>query len=124
MSNIKFAYKCTLFVGLFDKDTKQQEICTECAEQLIANYFARHNRCVTLSRCTGVYRHDDGTTVVEPSIKIEWYLTADDFRAEMLDASDYCPVGVISVLSLYLNQESVAWETLSLATSGVYYPQH
>ena len=121
MISTNFAYKCTLLVGLFDKDTKKQEILTETAEQLIAGYFTRHGRCCTLSRCTGVYRHNDGATVCEPSIRVEWFLTEEDAkRGHIEGAYDFCPVGVIGVLGAYLNQESILYHTEPTPYAGLY----
>lgn len=121
MINTNFAYKCTLFVGLFDKDTKRQEVTTEFAERLIADYFARHDRCCTLSRCTGVYRHNDGTTVCEPSIRVEWYLTEDDMKRDNInEILDYCPCAITAVIGTYLNQESILYHTEPTPYAGLY----
>lgn len=121
MISTNFAYKCTLLVGLFDKDTKRQEVSTETAEQLIADYFARSGRCCTLSRCTGVYRHNDGATVCEPSIRVEWFLTDEDAQRErVVELFDFCPVGIIGVLGLHLNQESILYHTEPTPYAGLY----
>lgn len=121
MISTNFAYKCTLLVGLFDKDTKQQEISTDTAEQLIADYFTRHGRCCTLSRCTGVYRHNDGATVCEPSIRVEWFLTEEDAKRDHVEKIlDFCPCGIIATLGAYLNQESILYHTEPTPYAGLY----
>ena len=121
MISTNFAYKCTLLVGLFDKDTKRQEVSTDTAEMLISEYFTRHGRCCTLSRCTGVYRHNDGATVCEPSIRVEWYVTEEDAKRDYIGSySDFCPVGIIATLGMYLNQESILYHTEPTPYAGLY----
>lgn len=55
-------------IGMFDKDTKQQELSD--AEFLEAIY--NHMDC-TITHTYGVYTHQNGTRVVEPSIRVEIY---------------------------------------------------
>lgn len=63
--------KYTFFLGLKDKDTKEQirpdsEYMLECQEAT-AKYLGGG----TLSKGTGVFRHDDGTLVYENCIIIQ-----------------------------------------------------
>lgn len=57
-----------LNIGLFDKDTKEQKITTDEATKILADYFD-----CTIIPCYGVYTHDNGTKIIEPSIKVEIY---------------------------------------------------
>lgn len=55
-------------IGLFDKDTKKQELKDEEVFNILANYFD-----CTITKCIGVYTHQDGTKIIEPSLKVEVY---------------------------------------------------
>lgn len=57
-----------LNIGLFDKDTKEQKITTDEVVKILSEYFD-----CTIIPCYGVYTHDDGTKIIEPSIKVEIY---------------------------------------------------
>lgn len=65
--------KVTICVGLNDKDTKKQEITTEAAKDIIYKSVVKYFGFGTVSDCSGIYTHDDGTgaVVLETSIKIE-----------------------------------------------------
>ena len=89
--------KYTFYVGLFDKDTKVQRFTTveayKIVERITADYFGGG----TISESTGIYRHDDGTTIVEPSLRIEVY-------------ADRAHSRYVEELKLLLNQESILVE--------------
>lgn len=65
--------KYTLYLGLFDKDTKVQKFTTLEAYKMVESLTSNHFDGATISESHGVYRHDDGTVVVEPSLRIELY---------------------------------------------------
>ena len=58
-------------VGLFDKDSKRQEISTLDAYKVITNLFCAAGLCATILEAQGVYKHDNGEVVIEPSLRIE-----------------------------------------------------
>ena len=98
--------KHTLYVGLFDKDTKAQRFTTleayKVAETVVLNYAGG----ATISEACGIYKHDDGTVVTEPSLRIE---------LAGLDAVTIKTI--IDGLKLSLNQESVMVEVSQSAVS-------
>lgn len=59
--------KFTIFLGLNDKITKKQEIETPAAIEILARYL----KDATITEATGFYTHDDGTFVIEKTLKIE-----------------------------------------------------
>lgn len=63
----------TLYIGMFDKDTKKQEYPIENFIKVLDSYFD----CYTLTQCEGRYKHEDGTIVNEPTLKIEILLDND-----------------------------------------------
>lgn len=64
--------KHVLFIGLFDKDTKKQEIGTLTARDLVINILLQNDvGGGTICDARGFYKHEDGTRVVEPSLKVE-----------------------------------------------------
>ena len=91
--------KYTVYVGLFDKDTKTQEITTIDAYKVAANIFCNTTGGATITEAVGVYTHDDGTVIVEPSLRCEVF-GADSGSIHV--AADQ--------LKTALNQESVAIE--------------
>lgn len=65
------ATKIILFVGLFDKDSKAQEISTLDAYKIASNLLADIIGFGTITEAVGIYTHDDGTIVNEPTLRIE-----------------------------------------------------
>lgn len=60
--------KFTLYMGLNDKDSKQQEISTLDAYKITANAIMKYFGGATITESTGIYKHaDTGTFVVETS---------------------------------------------------------
>lgn len=60
-----------LYIGLNDKDTKQQELSNLDAKAEISAILFRY--CpdgFTLQECQGMYKHDDGIVVCENTIKV------------------------------------------------------
>lgn len=92
-----------LTIGLFDKDTKIQEIATVEAVNLISDtLITKYDLyAFTLIECHGVYRMDDGSIVREPSIRIE-IATENNIDDLLYDA--------IEELKTTLNQESIMYK--------------
>lgn len=96
-----------LYIGLNDKDTKQQELSNlEAKAEISAILFKYFPNGFTLQECQGMYKHDDGTVVCENTIKIILL---------------YCNTGmlfeVIQDLKDKLNQECIAVEIISNTTT-------
>jgi len=86
-------------VGLFDQQSKKQEISTADALQTITRYVIDHCGGGTITTGNGVYTHDDGTVVVEPSIIIK------------IVGAKFEDIGnLVEDIKVFLNQESVLVE--------------
>lgn len=88
------AYK--LYFGLYDQETHKQEIRTVDALQIIADYIASNFGGGTVYSGFGCYRHEDGSTVQEPSLIVE-----------MVDVSFDDIEKMHREIKFILNQESV-----------------
>jgi hypothetical protein len=86
--------KITLFLGLNDKNTKLQEISTLDAFKIIQNYLDGG----TITEATGFFKHEDGSLIIEKSLKIEVLDFNNDFNIEKT---------VIDLKKIF-NQESIA----------------
>ena len=100
--------KITLFIGLNDKDTKRQEVETNQARAILADRIAQKIGFGTVSLASGVYTHDDGATVIENTLRCEFY-TEDP--APVMDFARWAKVE--------LNQESIAVEVSAPAVQFV-----
>ena len=82
-------------IGLLDKDSKKQEIETSKALDIIADIIAANTQGATIYNATGIYTHENGEQVKEPSIKIE--------------TSEETPrlINALKELKAILNQESI-----------------
>lgn len=69
-------------VGLFDKDSKKQEISKEAATEYIMQKIADNDLCGTIftEGVFGIYKHHDGSVVREPSIRIEIACGEEDMK--------------------------------------------
>ena len=65
--------KTTLYIGLNDMATKRQEISTVEAYKVVQNIVMSMADGCTIFEADGVYKHDDGTVVIEKSLKVELY---------------------------------------------------
>lgn len=92
--------KVTMFVGLNDQISHQQEISTLDAFKIVSNIFREVTGGATITEGTGVYTHDDGSLVVEKSLICLIY-GAD--MEHVIEAADQ--------IKIALNQESVIIET-------------
>ena len=89
-----------LYIGLNDKDTQRQELTNlDAKAEISAILFKYFPDGFTLQECQGMYKHDDGTTVCENTIKVTL------FNYEFVGIAD-----VIKEIKRELNQESVAVE--------------
>ena len=89
--------KYELYVGLFDEDSKKQEIDTISAYKILQKEAMERFDGATLTSSTGIYKHEDGTIVVEPTLKIELLFCSKEA------VKDY-----VNFIKKVLNQESVA----------------
>lgn len=92
--------KHILFIGLNDKDTKQQEIDTVNAYKIAMRLVvASGYEGATITEATGFYTHENGATVIEKSIQIE-IIGADKKRTAEL----------VQSLKTAFNQESILFQ--------------
>ena len=71
MTNTTNAQKVILFLGLFDQTSKAQEISTLDAYKIASNLVTEIIGFGTITEAMGIYTHDDGTIVNEPTLRIE-----------------------------------------------------
>jgi len=93
--------KYVLSIGLFDKDTHELEISVDAAQKLVNSEVASRFDGATVYSADGVYRHNDGSTVREPTIRVELLYTD---RAKVVDFARWA--------KKILNQESVLLEQI------------
>lgn len=91
--------KTMLCVGLFDKDTKRQEIPTEEAFNIVNKCLMENVEGATCYLGNGIYKHIDKTTICEPNIIVLLY----DVDKKTID-------NIINKLCKLLNQECVMIE--------------
>lgn len=66
-------YKYNIYIGMFDKDTKQQELSNTDFFNTVRKVMRLHNiNCYSIYKCKGHFQHEDGTIVCEPSINVEF----------------------------------------------------
>ncbi len=86
--------KYTLFIGLNDKDTYQQEITTIDAYKMLNHILPD----CTIQEGKGIYTHRNGTKTIETTLIVSVF----DFE------SDFDLKSTVSKIKETLNQESVA----------------
>lgn len=91
--------KFTLYVGLNDKDQKVQIIDTLEAAKICQNLVSNLGGG-TIYNAYGVYRHDDGTVIVENTLRIEIFEFSDPMQDQIKS--------LVGTLKKILNQESIA----------------
>ena len=91
--------KWQMCIGLFDKDTHKQEVSTIDAYKIAENVFTIYTGGATITEGRGIYTHDDGSIVVEPTLVCMVYGAE---RGNIEQCAD--------VLKAVLNQESIAIE--------------
>lgn len=89
--------KFTLYLGLNDKDSKQQEIATVEAYKIVSNLISADFNGGTIFEAKGVYKHEDGQIVTETTLRIELLFT------EAVKVKALC-----DTLKKLFNQESIA----------------
>lgn len=73
--------KYTLNIGLFDRDIRRQRISTVEAYKIVENIITDKLSGGSIFEGRGVYRHDNGSIVIEPSLMVELYDTTEAIRA-------------------------------------------
>lgn len=96
--------KVLLTVGLNDKDSKMQQISTLEAYKVLQNLLCNMFGGGTIFEAKGIYTHDDGTRVIENTLRCEVYDFCGDsaFESKIIE---FC-----QTTKKILNQESVAVE--------------
>ena len=89
--------KYTLYLGLNDKDSKHQEISTIEAYKVVSNLISKDFEGGTIFEAKGIYKHNDGTIVIETTLRIELLF------AEKNEVMKLC-----GTLKKIFNQESIA----------------
>lgn len=84
-------------MGLNDKDAKVQLINTLEAYKIVSNILSRNFGGGTIFEEEGIYKHDDGTVVIEKTLRIE-----------ILFAEEPQVKSFVSELKKLFNQESIA----------------
>lgn len=95
------AQKIILFIGLFDKDSKAQEISTLDAYKIASNLLCDIIGFGTITEACGVYTHDSGEIVQEPTLRIE---------VSGIDIESMKRLAI--ALKQALNQESIGFEVI------------
>ena len=89
--------KYTLYVGLNDKDKKQQLISTIEAYKICNNILLHYTDGATIFEASGIYKHQDGTFTIEKTLRIELLFT----NKETIDS-------IVQDLKKAFNQETIA----------------
>lgn len=92
--------KYTYYLWLSDKDSKVQYFPTESALDEVRNWVMEQLGGGSVSTCQWLFMHDDGTKIVENTIKIESLWVQDE--KVFIDFAKH--------LKAYYNQESVLME--------------
>ena len=88
--------KITFFLGLNDRETRKQIITTAAAIKIVMNLIYKLVGGASVSKCFGVYTHENGEKIKEMTIKIE-ILDYDENAVKML----------FKELQTTFNQESI-----------------
>ena len=99
----------TILLGLNDKDSKTQKYDTIEAYKIANNLVLSRIGFGTISQAYGVYTHEDGTPVVENSLRIE---IAGDGLQDKVNS-------LIKALKETFNQESVMLSVTESAISFI-----
>lgn len=91
--------KYLIYVGLNDRITKNQEVSTIDAFKMLSNFAVKFVGYGTITEARGVYTHDDGTPVIENTLRCEF--SGADFESVKKFAE---------AAKIALNQESVMFE--------------
>jgi len=89
--------RVSFYIGLNDKDTKTQQITTLDAFKVVENVFNTFSEFgATIRECRGIYKHDDGSRVIENTLEAFCY-----------DLDEKTISEIVTVLKKALNQESI-----------------
>lgn len=88
--------KITLYVGLNDKDSKVQEIDTLEASKIATKVITTYTDGGTIFNASGIYKHEDGTIVIENTLKIE-----------LIEPTEEAVNNIVNTLKVAFNQESI-----------------
>ena len=96
--------KITLYMGLNDKDSKVQKFTKIESYKLLESILKVKGIDATISEATGLYTHDDGTLVIEESLRIEilFFENKKENNERVMD--------LISTLKKAFNQEAIAMQ--------------
>lgn len=97
--------QATLYIGLNDKDEKRQTMETVEAYKIVQSEIVRHVGGGTIYAAEGIYTHDDGTIVVENTL-----------RVEIFGAPESALMALVERLKIRLNQESIIIRRESVET--------
>ena len=100
MAKTKFD-KYEIYMGLNDKDTKTQKIDTLEAYKIVSNQVAQRFDGGTVFQASGVYKHENGTVVIENTLKIEIILFDKSITEKSVRE-------FVEYLKTTFNQESLA----------------
>ena len=100
--------KITLYCGLNDKNTKTQLIDTLEAFKIASNICCAYCDGATIFNATGIYKHYDGTIIIENTLRIE-----------LIDVTDDALKSIIQSLKIALNQESILKQTQNIDTEFI-----
>ena len=89
--------KYTLYLGLNDKDKKQQLINTLEAYKITNNILLHYTDGATIFEANGIYKHDNGEYTIEKTLRIELLFT----NTETINK-------IVTDLKKAFNQESIA----------------
>ena len=87
----------TFSVGLNAKDPQTQHIDPIEAYKIIDNLLVNKVDGGTIFEANGVYKHEDGTVVIEKTLRVEIMFATDEQIKE-----------IVEYLKIILNQESIA----------------
>ena len=93
-------HKYTLYIGLNDKDTKRQRLDSLEASKIVQNILTDKTGGGTIYNATGVYKHDDGTIIIENTLRVEIMAAAMEAIKE-----------AVNTIKIALNQESIILQT-------------
>ena len=92
--------KYNIYIGLNDKDSKKQEVSTRRAKQETIKILNHNNITgLTIYEVMGVFKHEDGATTFEKSLKVE-----------LMEVKKEDILKSIEELKKTLNQESILLE--------------
>lgn len=98
--------KITLYVGLNDKDSKLQKFDIIEAYKMAEGILMQKVRGATIFQASGIYKHDDGTVIIEQTLRIELINISNDVIKEIID-----------IFKVVFNQDSILVQQQSINIS-------